>query len=184
MIMNMMCHEKEWLADIAELKKSYRMTHRMLVKAKESIHAPEEEQLIADMIADINYAIEWMHTGRCPGNRRGIERRAAYQREKLMDPFQMQIYMQQHSETSDKPAAVSEAQKMLIECVLSGLSIRERECYELHHGMSYSLGEIAELLRVKKGTVQSYLQIANKKVVQAQTRAEAAKVTVPLTTAT
>ncbi|MEK3910981.1 hypothetical protein [Paenibacillus sp. FSL H7-0331] len=27
------------------------------------------------------------------------------------------------------------------------------ECYEHHHGMSYSLSEIAELLGVKKGTV-------------------------------
>jgi RNA polymerase sigma factor (sigma-70 family) len=156
--------EQDWLADIAELKKSYRSTHRMLVKAKEGTHPPEEQQLIAEMIADVNYAIEWMHTGKCPGNRRGIERRAAYQREKLVDPFQMQIYMQHHSLSLDKPDPVSEAQRSAIEHVLSGLSTRERECYELHHGMSYSLSEIADLLGVKKGTVQGYVQTAQKKV--------------------
>ncbi|NHN29453.1 sigma-70 family RNA polymerase sigma factor [Paenibacillus agricola] len=160
--------QKEWLNGIAELKMSYRSTRRILVSAKENSHPPEEQLLIAEMIADLTYAIEWMHTGRCPGNRRGIERRAAYQREKLVDPFQMQIYMQQHNEPLGKPDKVSEVQRIQLECVLSSLSVRERECYELHHGSGYSLSEIAELLGVKKGTVQGYIQTANKKVVQAQ----------------
>ncbi|MEK3725309.1 sigma-70 family RNA polymerase sigma factor [Paenibacillus sp. FSL H8-0034] len=166
--MNRGISDQPWLTGIDELKQAYRSTHHILLKAKEVAHPPEEQQLIAEMIADVNYAIEWMHTGKCPGNRRGIERRAAYQREKLVDPFQMQIYMQQHNPVMDEPAAVTESQRLQIEQVLAGLSIRERECYELHHGMSYSLSEIAELLGVKKGTVQGYVQTANKKVVQAK----------------
>ncbi|SFL09551.1 RNA polymerase sigma-70 factor, ECF subfamily [Paenibacillus sp. 1_12] len=166
--MNPESPNQPWLTNIAELKQAYRSTHHILIKAKEAAHPPEEQQLIAEMIADVNYAIEWMHTGKCPGNRRGIERRAAYQREKLVDPFQMQIYMQQYSPVTDKPAAVTELQRIQIEQALAGLSTRERECYELHHGMSYSLSEIAELLGVKKGTVQGYVQTASKKVVQAK----------------
>lgn len=45
------------------------------------------------MNSDVNFAIEWTHTGRRPGNKRGVERRAAYLRGKLMDPVRMQSFV-------------------------------------------------------------------------------------------
>lgn len=151
----------KWLPNIAELKRSYRGTHRGLQKAKDKA-SPADKEAIEEMIADVNYAIEWMHTGKQPGNKRGIERRAAYQREKLMDPLRMQSFMQHHS--SGSPANLSEDQRFQIESALSVLSGRERECFELHHGMCYSYAEIATFLCVKKGTVQGYVESARKKL--------------------
>jgi RNA polymerase sigma factor (sigma-70 family) len=156
---------RSWLLGISELKKSYRSTYRMLIHAKERACGIEDKELITEMISDVSFAIEWMQTGKCPGNRRGIERRASYQREKLTDPFQMQIYVEQSiAETAH--TLLTEEQKARIEHVLSALSTRERECYELHHGMRYSLSEIAALLGLKKGTIQSYLQTAHKKIME------------------
>ncbi|MDF2964245.1 MAG: hypothetical protein K0S39_5980 [Paenibacillus sp.] len=148
---------------LSALQSSYRVTYRMLKKAMEAPAGPGDKELIAGMISDVQYAIEWMQTGVCPGNRRGIERRAAYQREKLMDPSQMQTYIEQLSYGSPSPS-ITEEQRTRLEQALSGLSSRERECYELHYGMYYSFQEIASLLELKKGTVQYYLQSAHKKL--------------------
>ncbi|MEK4509733.1 MULTISPECIES: hypothetical protein [Paenibacillus] len=37
------------------------------------------------IISELEYVIEWLETGRRPGNKRWIECRAVYQREKLVD---------------------------------------------------------------------------------------------------
>ncbi|WP_216624460.1 sigma-70 family RNA polymerase sigma factor [Paenibacillus foliorum] len=149
--------------DLTDLQSSYRTTYRMLQKVQETAVTRGDKELINGMISDVQYAIEWMRTGICPGNRRGIERRAAYQREKLMDPSQMQTYIEQQHRLT--PASViTEHQRDQLEHALSQLSSRERECYELHYGMCYSFQEIASLLALKKGTVQYYLQTAQKKI--------------------
>lgn len=125
-----------------------------------------ERQGLGSMISDVEYVIEWLETGRRPGNRRGIERRAAYQREKLMDPVRMQAFAS--NSTAGSPCNLTEWQKFRLEEVLSNLSPRERECYELHYGMCFSFGKIAEMLNIKKGTVQSYIECAEKKIKDAK----------------
>lgn len=45
---------------------------------------------MGDMISGMEYIIEWLDTGKRPGNKRGIERRATYQRERPMDPLKLQ----------------------------------------------------------------------------------------------
>jgi positive control factor len=59
----------------------------------------EDKKVIAGMIFDLEFAIEWMETGRRPGNRRGIERRAAYQCEKIFVPLLMQKYFRSSKPT-------------------------------------------------------------------------------------
>lgn len=44
--------------------------------------AKEDIKILTDMISDIPYSLEWMKKARRPGNRRGIQRLAAYQRER------------------------------------------------------------------------------------------------------
>ncbi|TDF92169.1 sigma-70 family RNA polymerase sigma factor [Paenibacillus piri] len=147
---------------LSELLLSYRLTYRMLHQAQTAA-APGDKELISGMMSDVQYAIEWMKTGRCPANRRGIERRSACQREKLMDPQQMQTYLEQQS-CPTRPNPLTGEQRVRLELALSLLSPRERECFELHHGMCYSLQEIASLLQLKKGTVQYYVQTAQSKL--------------------
>jgi RNA polymerase sigma factor (sigma-70 family) len=121
-----------------------------------------DRRIINEMIADCEWTIEWLDSGRRPGNKRGIERRAAYQCEKLMDPVRMQAYLTQSSAGS--PANLSDWQRFQIEDALSRLSDRERECYVLAHGECFSFSEIAGMLGVSKGSVEVYVTRAQKKI--------------------
>ncbi|WP_141536513.1 hypothetical protein [Bacillus cereus] len=47
----------------------------------------EEKKIFSGMISDLEFTLEWLRTGIRRGNRRGIERRAAYQRERACDPL-------------------------------------------------------------------------------------------------
>ncbi|CAH1202951.1 hypothetical protein PAECIP111891_02161 [Paenibacillus allorhizoplanae] len=121
-----------------------------------------DRRIINEMIADCDWTVEWLDSGRRPGNKRGIERRAAYQREKLMDPVRMQAYITQSSAGS--PANLSDWQRFQIEDALSRLSDRERECYVMAHGECFSFSEIAEMLGISKGSVEVYVTRAHKKI--------------------
>ncbi|MDN9012154.1 hypothetical protein [Brevibacillus laterosporus] len=82
-----------------ELLKEYRETRKKLKKAYADLRATEtvlddsERRYLSEMISDVEYVIEWLETGRRPESKHGIERRAAYQREKLVDPIRMQAFV-------------------------------------------------------------------------------------------
>lgn len=140
----------------------YKDTRRILRALRTLVTDGAERRIVGDMIGDCEYSLQWMQTGRRPGNRRGIERRAAYQREKLMDPILMQSFMQ--SSTGGSPANLSEDQRARIGQVLEGLTKRERECYMMAHGECFSLAQIAEMIGLSKGTVYTYVLRAQKKI--------------------
>jgi RNA polymerase sigma factor (sigma-70 family) len=123
-----------------------------------------DKDVISGMVSDCEYVIEWLSTGKMPGNRRGIERRAAYQREKLMDPLRMQAYVQ--GNTAGSPSNISEGQRFRIEEALRRLSDRERECYVMAHGQCFSFSYIADLLKISKGSVENYVKRAQAKISQ------------------
>ncbi|MDP4095458.1 RNA polymerase subunit sigma-24 [Paenibacillus sp. P96] len=146
-----------------KLKLSYRRTVRDLKRKLKQLKPGDGDiDMIEEMISDCNYVIEWLHTGRRPGNRRGIERRAAYQREKLMDPVRMQAYVQRS--TAGSPSNLSEYQRYQIKDALSVLSPRERECYVLAHGECFSHSAIASMLNISKDSVTEYISRAQKKI--------------------
>jgi RNA polymerase sigma factor (sigma-70 family) len=151
-----------WLDEIRDLKKSYRGTYWLLRRARDKTNDPAELEIIKDMIADVNFAIQWMHTGRLPGSRRGIDRRAAYQRNKLVDPLIMQAFA--NRSTAGSPANISEDERAQIEMALCTLSERERDCYQLAHGECFSFADIAGMLGITKSSVQEYVERAHKKV--------------------
>ncbi len=69
-----------------DLIKQYNTTLRQLREAQKD--AKEEDvKILTDMISDISYSLEWMKKARRPGNCRGVERLAAYQRERTCDPL-------------------------------------------------------------------------------------------------
>jgi len=156
---------KPWLLSIADLRKSYRRTYRRLKAAK--LRAEKENDFatsitISEMMSDVSYCIEWMMTARRPGNKRGIERRAGYQREKLVDPMLMQSYVQ--STHSSSRSGLTDYQRFQIEDALSRLSDQERECYILAHGQCLSHSEIAALLKITKGAVSKVVSRAQQKI--------------------
>ncbi len=133
--------------------------------------APEEDKkTISGMMSDLEYAIEWMETARCPGNRRGIERRAAYQRETALDPLMMQRYFRSMDDDPytliDRPkeSLLSEADRLKLEKVLSVLTKREKEVYLMSRGHCLSFEKVANLLGITKSSVQTMIERAEKKI--------------------
>jgi positive control factor len=154
-----------------DLLKEYKETRRQLKRAYESRKEGEkvldnqaitERQLLSEMIGDVEYVIEWLETGRRPGNRRGIERQAAYQRERLMDPVRMQAFAARS--TAGSPANLTEWQLHQIEDALCVLSERERECYVLAHGECFTHSQIADMLGITKSSVDTHIKRAQQKI--------------------
>ncbi|MFD2086608.1 sigma factor-like helix-turn-helix DNA-binding protein [Brevibacillus brevis] len=121
-----------------------------------------ERQIISEMISSAEFVIEWLKSGRMPGNKRGIERRAAYEREKLMDPVRMQAFVSRS--TAGSPCNLTEWQRFQLEDALSSLTEREPECYVLTHGEGFSFDETARMLQISKSSVQTLVTRAQAKI--------------------
>ncbi|MRD28280.1 sigma-70 family RNA polymerase sigma factor [Bacillus thuringiensis] len=126
--------------------------------------------IINEMISDINYSLEWMHTAKQPGKTRGIERRAAYEREKPCDPLLMQRYVRStvipvyEWDTEVKESVISEWDRIQLEDALSTLTEREKEIYIMSRGYGFTQDKISNLLKLQRTTVQEYLKRADKKI--------------------
>lgn len=112
------------------------------------------------MISDLEFTIEWLESGRLPGAKRGYDRRDSYQRMILKDPRIIDTF----SNDLDSVAEVSAADLERNEDALSALTKREKEVFILNKVQLYSYHEIAELLNVKKCTVQTNMKHAELKV--------------------
>ncbi|CAM4359199.1 hypothetical protein BAMA_16175 [Bacillus manliponensis] len=159
---------KESIKDVQDLIIEYKETLGTLEQEKEAADDKTKE-IIAGMISDVRYALEWMCNGRKPGNVRGIERRAAYEREKSVDPLLMQRYFRSTEtpyewDNNEKESVVSEWDRIRLEDALSTLTENEKEVYMMHKGYCLSMDEISKMLQISKGTVQKYIQRADIKI--------------------
>ncbi len=162
--------KRELLTDIEKLsdglpllelgKKENRTYYKQLKVDNDNLFA--ELDLINEMISDANFVVEWLNNGRRPGSTRGIERRSAYQREKLMDPVKMQSFVS--GSTAGSPSNLSEWQRMEIEDALCRLSPQERSAYEMKHGQGFSFKRIGEQMGLSASTVENYVVRAQKKI--------------------
>jgi RNA polymerase sigma-70 factor (ECF subfamily) len=137
---------------------------RTLEDMNEILTLDKDRRLVMEMIASCSYVIEWLQTGRRPGNQRGIERRAGYQREVLMDPAKLPAVIPSTEMTTSASRETSEVSRFRLEAALRGLTERERSCYMLAHGECYSFAEIAALLNISKSSVGTYMTRAQRKV--------------------
>jgi positive control factor len=152
-----------------ELRKQYEETLYAIEEAKKLAN-DEERVLFTGMISDLQYAIEWMLTGKRPGNKRGIERRAAYQREKPFDPLVMQKYFRS-IDTVDFPWVdqeqsnqITDSDRARINEALLVLTDKEKEMYLMSRGHCLSYSQIASYLKITKSTVQKTVERAEKKI--------------------
>lgn len=139
---------------LRKAERAYRLAHKR--------DDADDKKVISGMISDLEYVIEWMSTGRRPGNKRGMERRAGYEREILLDPVRMQAFASRS--TAGSPSNLSDDQRNKIEEALRYLSPRQRECYMLAHGECFSHGQIANLLGISRSAVQGYIEEAQRRV--------------------
>lgn len=146
---------------VVRLEEVKRKTGRAKTTSNGDEHKTER-QIIGEMIGDTEFVIEWLETGRRPGNKRGIERRAAYEREKLMDPVRMQAFVSRG--TAGSPCNLTEWQRFQLKDALSSLTERERECYIMTHGEGFSFEDTARLLKITKSSVQTFVTRAQVKI--------------------
>jgi len=139
----------------------------------------EERKTIVSMIASCSYIIDWLAAGRMPGNRRDVERRSGCQREVLTGPAELSRLMEREARNCSRGeggiGSVGSVDRvdsgegfgfprMRLEKALAGLTERERDCYVLAHGESFSFAEIAGLLGISKSSVATYMTRAQRKI--------------------
>ncbi|BCB04783.1 sigma factor-like helix-turn-helix DNA-binding protein [Bacillus sp. KH172YL63] len=153
---------------------------KLLLSYKENLNraklmldgASERDQsLLNGMIRDLKYSIEWMETGREPGSKRGVERLAAYQRERPLDPLLMQRFFRSQGETyvwdkAENESVISSAEKEVIEDALSVLTGKEKEVYLMSRGHCLSYSQIANYLCISSSSVQTMIERAEKKIIK------------------
>lgn len=159
-----------------ELRKEYMKTKRMLMSMRRKlnvslegsadpaikIYLESQIESITESISDVTFIIDWLKTGKMPGSRRGIENLSYDQRTIVMNPLLLQCYRDRS--VAGSRVHVDEVQREKIDQVLSILSEMERECYLMHVAGGMSMSKIGYLLKVKKRTVQSYIERAKKKI--------------------
>jgi len=150
------------------LIKEYQLSLRELNRLKEKYtgkkNRTEKEdvdlQLIGSMISDMQFAIQWLQTGRNPDMRRGVDKTGVY----LTDPRVLDSLRVDSPAPAEKE--LSREEKELIEDALCTLTVREKDVFMLIkvEGITYEYA--AELLGVKKSTVQKHLERAVRKIEQ------------------
>lgn len=143
------------------------------IQMKNEISALEKEKSIySGMKSDLEYAISWMTTGRRPASTRGIERRAAYQKERPFDPIVMQKYFRSEEPVFEwddhkKESLITPSEREIIELALINLTAREREMYLMSKGQYLTQYDIADKLGLSRNSVKTTLSRANKKIARA-----------------
>lgn len=122
----------------------------------------DDKKLISGMISDLEHTIEWLQTGRLPGAKRGLDRRDSYQRMLFKDPRIMDTFASELNNEDESPVSAVDIER--IEDALSALTNREKEIFVLNKVQLYSYDEIADLLNVKKSTVQTNMKRAELKM--------------------
>ncbi|MFA5385641.1 MAG: sigma factor-like helix-turn-helix DNA-binding protein [Eubacteriales bacterium] len=112
------------------------------------------------MISDTEWAIDLMETGRIPGSKWSVARWSREKREVLCDPLEMARYVQNREPISAAP----EWMVKLLEKLMRNLTEREKQAYELVRGRGYSFGQAAKLMECNKGSVQNFVQRAERKI--------------------
>jgi RNA polymerase sigma factor (sigma-70 family) len=128
-----------------------------------------KKTIVSGMISELEYAIKWMKTGRQPGNRRGVERLAAYQRERPFDPVLMQRFFRSTEpiyswEEKERENVVTLSERLKIESVLSRLTDKEKEIFLMSRGYCLSYSDIAKKMNVTKAAIQRTIARAEKKI--------------------
>ncbi|WP_276355404.1 sigma factor-like helix-turn-helix DNA-binding protein [Cohnella caldifontis] len=123
----------------------------------------QERRIVIEMISSCSYVIEWLEKGKMPGNRRGIERRAGYQREVLMDADRIAVLRESAGKAGSSPSCGEETRSQ-VDRVLRILTERERDCFVLAHGEGFTFAEIADFLGISKSSVGTYMTRASRKI--------------------
>jgi positive control factor len=150
---------------LAEYRKSLREAKKMksvLVNKEKTTRQDDDDiKVISGMISDLEYALEWLNSGRNPDARRGIDKNGVY----LTDPAILDV-LPVAPTYKTIAREISSFEQELIEDALCTLTEREKDVFLMIKVEGLTFEYSAELLGVKKSTVQSHLERAEKKIAQ------------------
>jgi RNA polymerase sigma factor (sigma-70 family) len=130
--------------------------------------SPEEDiryGYLSNMETSLNFVIQWLSTGRQPGNIRGVERMDAYRREVLCDPLWFQEESCDYRLPVKSEGSLPDPRRYKkVEEALSILTDREKEVFKMSRGEGFSFQEIAELLGISRGAVGALIHRAEKRL--------------------
>lgn len=148
---------------VDRLVMEYEDGRKELNRIKENLGDSEQVRMdkthVNSMVSDMSFAIDWMRTGRRPGNLRGADKRSVYQRRILVD-----MDLLPSLDIQPESRELDEEEKQALVNILVDLSHRERQCYLLHMAQGWSMQEVADELKISKSTVQKYIERAKNKV--------------------
>lgn len=147
---------------IKEYKAALEETKRSLTASTDE----EEKKTYRSIIYDLEYAVEWMETEREPGARRDTDRRSYCQRTLLADNGLLDVLSSKYHVPQPDLFAVNEDEKELLDYVLSTLTQKEKEIFITVVGHNVSFSKCAALHGVAKGTIQTHIVRARKKIAQ------------------
>ncbi|OES45246.1 sigma factor-like helix-turn-helix DNA-binding protein [Domibacillus iocasae] len=144
----------------------YKQSLRALKEMKAAIEAKTElleqdlqdKTLINSMISEMEFAIQWMVSGRNPDARRGADRTGAY----TLDPKLIEAVVPNRVASEEQKLTADE--QWLLDDVLGDLTQRERDVFTLVKAEGITFEYTAELLGLSKSSVQTYLERAERKI--------------------
>ncbi|MCP3763883.1 hypothetical protein NLX67_16040 [Domibacillus sp. A3M-37] len=144
----------------------YKQSLRALKEMKAAIEAKPElleqdlqdKTLINSMISEVEFAIQWMVSGRNPDARRGADRTGAY----TLDPKLIEAVVP--NKVIEEERKITADEQWLLDDVLADLTKRERDIFTLVKAEGITFEYTAELLGITKSSVQTYLERAEKKI--------------------
>lgn len=152
---------------IAEYRRSLRLAKQMKRKLenlkKPTLRDEEDIEVISGMISDLEFALEWLNNGRNPNDMRGADIKGAY----LTDPHLLDVIPVHpfYKEILEDGSAINNnLDKDIIEDALCSLTEREKDIFIMIKAEGLTYEYTAELLGIKKSTVQTHLERAEKKI--------------------
>lgn len=146
--------------------------NRLENPSAEELELSGEYETVKQMLSDINYIISWLRRGGQPNRKRGIERRATYEREVPFEPYWIQrqkdnkdIGQYEAAEDEDEQLInlSNEQKERCSKAITDSLTERQKEILELVAN-GYSHEDIAQLLGLHKGTVDRTIKRAKEKI--------------------
>ena len=143
----------------------YRIALRHVNKTRMEATDREDRSLLSSCADSLGYSIRFMEMGKNPDCRRGITRRSDLKREVPMDPRSL-VFARAIALQSQTPENSEETKNAITDLgiVLKALSKKERLAYTYVRSSGYSFQDAAELMDLKKASVQTLVKRAEDKI--------------------
>jgi len=112
------------------------------------------------MVSDTQWAIELMETGHIPESKWTVSRWPVVKREVPVDPLEMSRYIRNREPVSAAPDWIVD----FLNKLMSTLTEREKDAYELIRGRGYSFKQAGKTMGCSKATAQVYVRRAEEKI--------------------